>query len=689
MKNELIDHVQQILLSILEQSYLERKFSSAAFYGRWFKHQGGSHFILFKKNLHVTNLQYGELVALLKAYVTLEGHSGMINDLQFMSSREFKDALERLVGSFPIDPANPTPGLTKVASMYAPLLAKTVIVDSYFSSCSVSLPPHMSLNPAELCGKAGYIHSCGQNVFIRNMAKIQKQEFFNSLHDHLDRTSNGKKTVFIVYAQEDFTPYDRDKAAELRYGPDEVKIFLEKCYMGNDRLVSVLKEMREVFKNQLIIPEPGDYRDFRKAHGHDSDVHNDRTLWLIVDHSVDEQNHRHPGTDTFFVCYEQHFLNENPFHVFDENKPAWIAHTTIPHTLAAAMINITKPSWPDKGTVTLCDPFVGGGTVLFESTKYGRIKSRCSDSDPIAELIVHDNAHYLSSPPTTIRKYVGVLHHFEDETRLRKLIARNTSSRLITDLVQAFEMANAFEAAEKQTDPTKWESLVRKLGRLNHTKRLLFYVGLRASRRHAALLEWGSEFWIGAYCKEAKTLNHQFSELLSLRERTTIDRVKRTQITQGHYSRCCTLDLASLLRSTGKDRPEVEQRDATALPHSAYDVIVTDPPYGINTHEDRFELATLYCAMSEVLIQALKPDGQIVVCLPEEARTGQDVPFFAHREIFTQQVLIAARKLGREVTTVACSVPRLPELYRAPYYWESDKALRRSIVHFQLRVLRK
>ena len=45
----------------------------------------------------------------------------------------------------------------------------------------------------------------------------------------------------------------------------------------------------------------------------------------------------------FLICYKQEFRNENPFHIFDENKPAWVSHTTAPHALTAAMLNIARP----------------------------------------------------------------------------------------------------------------------------------------------------------------------------------------------------------------------------------------------------------------------------------------------------------------------------------------------------------
>src|SRR5205807_5703993 len=118
------------------------------------------------------------------------------------------------------------------------------------------------------------------------------------------------------------------------------------------------------------------------------------------------------------------------------------------------------------------------------------------------------------------------------------------------------------------------------------------------------------------------------------------------------------------------------------------DAIVTDPPYGFNTDDDLQSLAELYVTAIGKMILALKQDGHLVLCLPDRSHTGRRSPFFTHKELITQQVLSLAERAvpKREVIIPAYAVPKQKDLFRPPYYWESERALRRAILHFRVRI---
>jgi hypothetical protein len=91
--------------------------------------------------------------------------------------------------------------------------------------------------------------------------------------------------------------------------------------------------------------------------------------------------------------------------------------------------------------------------------------------------------------------------------------------------------------------------------------------------------------------------------------------------------------------------------------------------------------------MIDNMLPALKRGGQLVLCLPEATRTGQHVAYYTQKEVVIQQVLHTANRLGLDVEGSSTgSVPKQSSLYRPPYYWESDKALRRSILHFHFKL---
>lgn len=133
-------------------------------------------------------------------------------------------------------------------------------------------------------------------------------------------------------------------------------------------------------------------------------------------------------------------------------------------------------------------------------------------------------------------------------------------------------------------------------------------------------------------------------------------------------------------------RPGVlEVRKVEDLPEDFCDVIVTDPPYGFNTNEQIADLAELYVKMIDRMVLALRRDegGQIVIAVPDWSHTGRQLPLFALKGLITQQILIAAKRRSKDIMGSAHVTH--PHFSRPPYYWESDRALRRAILHFRIK----
>lgn len=82
--------------------------------------------------------------------------------------------------------------------------------------------------------------------------------------------------------------------------------------------MSVLRAMKERYAGRLEIPDPGDFREKHDEFRQHPGVDPNRTLWLIRDFSIEGKSLKRGG-DEYFVCYEQLWKNENPFHIFDEN----------------------------------------------------------------------------------------------------------------------------------------------------------------------------------------------------------------------------------------------------------------------------------------------------------------------------------------------------------------------------------
>ena len=128
---------------------------------------------------------------------------------------------------------------------------------------------------------------------------------------------------------------------------------------------------------------------------------------------------------------------------------------------------------------------------------------------------------------------------------------------------------------------------------------------------------------------------------------------------------------------------EVAVRDACALEPNSLNVIICDPPYGFNTTEEQGKLADLYGRFIRAAVAALRDEGHLIVCLPAESYTGRDLPYCTRASVIVNAVLIEAQRQGKEVYTPGRSMPA--RMLAPPYYWEAERALRRTILHFRVK----
>lgn len=667
---------------------------AAAFFRVWMKEQGNAYYFLFQKNLRVTNMQHAELLALVSAYsYDIRMHQRV--PLQFSSSSDFVAAVQALLDSIPLDADQTQHDVIAewFAETYSQLLFYTAVVDPFFGSASIHLPPHIDTHLDAVCGLAGYIHSCGRNVFIRNVSKATSVHFKTAVRRYLDRFRLAPNTLrfFTVYAHEDFTPFDRKLERQLRDGLDDVKIHIDKSYMGSETLVDVVSQLRDEFSRELDVAHPGNF------HQKQVGVSRDRTLWLVSDYGIQrligEDGHERlaRARRRYYICYEQLFDNKNPFQIFDENKPAWVAHTTIPHTLMAAMINVTVPSWRTT-PVQIADPFVGSGTTWVEGAKYPGVALNVGDKSELATQAAVDNTLFFSLSLRDLKALVSTLRAVAERMEEPggepskiwgdlKVTARN---RILKLADRAFEWERL-----TFTDDAALQILQ---GESDYAARVVFYVALRAHRRHTRAVQRHEMTLTEAFVKEANGLAGQIDTYIILREREGkgAATLPTLALCSGDYSCSVTLDQPTLesFARAAVDVP-LEPRDARELGTLArecngFDVVVTDPPYGFNTDEDAQSLASLYASVLREAIRSLRSGGQLVVCVPEMSTIGKNPAAFTHRTIIAHQVIAFAAEAGREVVSPARSVPGPKLLFQPPYYWASERALRRSILHFQI-----
>jgi hypothetical protein len=294
-------------------------FERGRFFNSWFKSDPDRcFFFLFKKNLRVTDIQFSELLALIRVHSSSELFDPT-EELQFLSVSEFYGTVEKMAEAFLLDPNRREAGCELIADLYQPILARTIAIQGRFGSCEVYLPPELTLDLAAICGSSGYIHSCGYNIYVRAAYKATKQGFLEVLKRCVVSGKKGppsKRVYFAVYAHEDFDKGDSELTQEIRHGLDDVKIHLEKFYMGQEREVEIVNGVRKNLGEYLEIAEPGEspWRREEVLRDEKANVDPDRTIWLIIDRATTEnlgrageigrigQASRHPGETTYFIC---------------------------------------------------------------------------------------------------------------------------------------------------------------------------------------------------------------------------------------------------------------------------------------------------------------------------------------------------------------------------------------------------
>lgn len=655
---------EKLMLEALRGRTRPSDFSEAAtrFYDRWFREEGTSYYILFKKNIRITNLQFAELVSLLRCNIrSIEDES--LGDPLFVSADEFKkffadllfDTLSVKTEYYPSD-------LSFVTQQYDSMVKRVVVLNPYYGSCTVYLPPSLKLAVDRLCAESGYIHSVGYLVYVRNMIKATQDELIKAIRDHLGRYQlrSSLPALFRVYSHEDFTKWDRSvpiealkeddwstatHAPDLSHGLDDVKIQTRKAFFKRTNIIEVMRRLKSEFEAVIEIPPPGSFKktldEYRVRYGRMPE----RTFFLVNDAGL-IPNSVHASSKKYYICYDQIWFNNDPFYIFDEDKPAWVSHTTIPHSLAAAMINITRP-WQLK-SIRLIDPFGGSGTTLLESLKRQEIAAVSGDIEDLANSVARDNLIFFQMPLAEVTRLRDFLKRYLSIQNLMAALAVGSGPGVHTDFSRA-RMVIDMEVHAAINGGEIGLKRAEMIAGLSYEQRLLFYVLLRTQLRHVAELSEGRTEWPIAFMHELSDLVlriNSYISFLNLRQSQAVTE-NNIPFAIGDYSKVCWLNLDSQ-RVSGADI--IRTIDATKLEKASYDIIITDPPYGFNTKEEDIKLIKLYKEFIWCAVAALRNDGQLVICCPHYSYSGRHVPAFIQPEFVTQQVLLAARDNDKVVT---------------------------------------
>ena len=381
----------------------------------------GSFVILFHKNLSVTNTSLLEVVSLLRLN-TNHTKDRTIRTFDFFSDEQYTRFFKFLWQSSA--PATPLPTeadaiacMERTASdfvdKYRYIFETTIIMNIFFTSALIHIPKSLKTNVRNVAYEAGYIHSIGPALFVRNIEKAREGQLLERIRSFL--AAEKSHPVFVTpYADEFFSPHEKDTPVSIRNGLDGVRLQLRKHYIDGKPLLDFLGTLPPRFNNAVIVPKGfAHYQTERRESITKHAATEKCSMWFITDasitHQCDEQ-YAARGHEIYLIVYAQYFLNDNQFIAMKERKPGWYASVTLPHTLSIACINIARPHLPKKSPVIL-DPFCGSGTTLIDAAL--RIPDATVigfDRERLAIRAIEDNLEFFSLNANAIQ---NLIEHIE------------------------------------------------------------------------------------------------------------------------------------------------------------------------------------------------------------------------------------------------------------------------------------
>lgn len=656
-----------------------------------YTHSGQKYVFVFNQNLRRTNLQITELLALLRLHTHIHDDKKQkrIDGLEFSTFLETSELFSSAIGGIrSLDNDNLYPFYDEISHQ----IEAKILVELLYGCASVYLPPHLTLDLALICGESGYIHSCGQQVLLRNVEKATEEEFKGAIAGALRLKKQGEKFLLVPYCHEDFSVQDRGSTPFLEHGLDDLKINMAKAYVGSTRLHELVNEIGDSLKRTLIIA-PSNYKESAAEFQKEFPGDEMNTIWIINDfaHKLPE---RFPGERKFYVAYLQEYKGSNYYHFYDENKPAWASHTTLPHSLAGALINLARPHFPRSRPAQIADPFCGSGTTFLEAQKFENVVCHLSDRAAIFDFIVRDNVEFfqlpkskLSSLRKDLEKFLGVAPETPSPAIKQKALAQELPPYKLHRLRIAVEdLATRCDNDFLNLDTKCFEPYLS--SNIKLIDRVIFYLALRVSVRGWTDIVRMTTTWQSYFQRELNQLINQIDNHTKniSEDPVRISSSSRIVKSAGTYSPSVYPDKPILSVEDLFSSIRFSVADVSVLEPGIYDAIVTDPPYGFNTDEDYWQLAKFVRQMIPKLVESLNPQGgQLLLAAPQVSFSGRVVIPFVRSLLLGREIIKWCSQNGRECVNMATVLPKDLSSIRPPYYWIAEKTLQRKILHFWIR----
>lgn len=651
---------------------------------RVFSASGQRFFFLFNQNIRRTNLQIAELISLIRLHCKSVANGKRVEGLEFSTFSEIKELVDAAYQGVGGPTSN---SFAMFCNEIEHFLDNKIIIETFHGSACVYLPIGIEISEEIICGESGYIHSCGELLLVRNSSKATVTEFENAVLEALSLRSKISKFMIVPYCHEDFSIEDRNTTPFLNMGLDDVKINVSKAYVGSKKLYEVIDEIAELHSEQVIVA-PSNYRKTKSEFEEHFPGQKQNTIWIISE-SEHRLPDRFPSEKKYYIVYLQKYKNSNYYHLYDENKPAWASHTTLPHSLAGAMLNLARPWFDQASKISIADSFCGSGTLLFEAQKFGDISCVISDRAQIFDYVVKDNATFFNLNLKELKKIHDKIMAFKDEMPDDAPLGKRESAGQKLHRIRAAValLSDACGGDFLQAEKSDLKTFFFKIGG-DLADRMLAYVIMRVRVRGAAEIARQSKTWLNMYRREIGSLIDQIEN-----HRGSLDGNKRELksnpnllIVRGSYSDSLVAKPPKVQVDDIFATVSFHIADIEKLPVGSFDAIIADPPYGFNTDEGYWELSAFMKKMVSKLVLGLKPTGgQLILAAPQQSFSGRTVIPFVRSLTLGREIIRFCNENDRECVVPALVTPQDIASVRPPYYWIAEKTLQRKILHFWIR----
>ena len=222
-----------------------------AFFREWY----APYTFVFRKNIKTTDLQYRELLALIRIHTTslslleISKCPGRRSEaLLFEKSKNMKIVFESVwnsVALFPTINAAPVtldesiqdlpPSLARkilsVCYKYGGLFYETIMLDAYSGHCQVFVPKTAAFNASAICSESGYVYTCGRTIYNRRSTKVNLLTLREKICSYLQDENGDEPIYFVIWSNETFPKSSNlDVQRMERNGVDDLKFHLDKYY---------------------------------------------------------------------------------------------------------------------------------------------------------------------------------------------------------------------------------------------------------------------------------------------------------------------------------------------------------------------------------------------------------------------------------------------------------------------------